>query len=73
MLRCKGDLGREWVRYSEVTVLAKDNESFCFLGNCFSHKACVVKEAVDITFVAVVEENWSCEWVPISIVNKVAL
>ena len=73
MLRCKGDLGREWVRYSEITVLAKDNESFCFLGNCFSHKACVVKEAVDITFVAGVEENWSCEWVPISIVNKVAL
>lgn len=73
MLRFKGDLGREWVRYSEVTVLPKDNESFCFLGNCFSHKACVFKEAVDVTFVAGVEENWACERVPICIVNKVAL
>jgi hypothetical protein len=73
MLGCEGNLGWEWVRYTKVTVLPKDNKSFCFLGNCFSHKACIVIETVDVTFVAGIEENWACERVPISVINEVSL
>ena len=71
MLGSKGYGGFIWVANAEVAVLSEHDQSLCLLGNCLSHEARVVVEAVNVTFVASIEEDRASLGVPVGIVNKV--
>ena len=71
MLGSKGYGGFIWVANAEVAVLSEHDQSLCLLGNCLSHEARVVVEAVNVTFVASIEEDRASLGVPVGVVNKV--
>jgi hypothetical protein len=53
-------------------MLPKHHKTFGLLGDCFSHKATVFVEAVNVSLITCVEKNWAGGGVPVGRIHKVA-
>lgn len=72
MLRGECYRGVERIRDSKVSVLCKDNKTLGFLCDCLGHEARVIIEAIHVSFVSGVEEDWASLWVPVVILDQIA-
>lgn len=57
---------------AEVAVLTENKQALSLLSNCLGHEANIVIEAVDVTLVTRVEEDWASLWVPVGVINQIA-
>jgi hypothetical protein len=53
-------------------MLTENNKTLSLLSDSLSHKSRVFVETIDITFVARVEKDRSCLWVPVLVIDQIA-
>jgi len=53
-------------------MLTEYDETLSLLGNSLSHKARILVETVDVTFVARVKQDRSRLWVPVLVIDQIA-